>query len=66
MRGPNGEPPRDAQGRELVCKLKRGLYGLRQSGYEWQQCLQEFLLRDPKYNMGFTQFTGEKKRGYGL
>ena len=59
MRGPSGEPPRDAQGRELVCKLKRGLYGLKQSGYHWQQCLHEFLLRDPKYNMGFTQFTGE-------
>jgi hypothetical protein len=59
MFGPNGEPPRDSQGRELVCKLKRGLYGLKQSGHLWSECFRDFLLRDPKYNMGFTQFTGE-------
>ena len=59
MRGPNGEPPRDAQGRELVCLLKRGIYGLKQSGYLWGQCFKEFLLKDPKYHMGFTELTGE-------
>ncbi len=59
MFGPNGEPPRDSQGSELVCKLKRGLYGLKQSGHLWSECFRDFLLRDPKYNMGFTQFTGE-------
>ena len=59
MFGPNGEPPRDSQSRELVCKLKRALYGLKQSGHLWSQCFKDFLLRDDKYNMGFTQFTGE-------
>jgi hypothetical protein len=49
MRGPDGGPLRDAKGQELVCKLKRGLYGLKQSGYHWSQCFKEFLLRDPKY-----------------
>ena len=29
MFGPNGEPPRDAMGREVVCKLKRGLSSYR-------------------------------------
>jgi len=59
MRDPNGEPPRDAQGRELVCLLKRGLYGLKQAGHLWQQCFKEFLLRDPKYQMGFRELTGD-------
>jgi len=59
MFGPNGEPPRDSQGRELVCKLRRALYGLKQSGHLWSQCFKDFLLHDEKYNMGFTQFTGE-------
>ena len=59
MRGPNGELPRDKDGNELVCSLKRGLYGLKQSGHAWSQCFKEFLLTDPKYNMGFTEFTGE-------
>jgi len=60
LRGPNGEPPRDEQGRELVCKLKRGIYGLRQSGYLWGQCLKEFLTEDPNYNMDFKELTGEE------
>ena len=52
-------PPRDAQGRELVCLLKRGLYGLKQAGHLWSECFKEFLLRDPMYNMGFEELTGE-------
>ena len=59
MRGPHGEFPRDKDGNELVCLLKRGLYGLKQSGHAWAQCFKEFLLRDPKYEMGFQEFTGE-------
>ena len=29
MKGPNGELPKDKDGNELVCLLKRGLYGLK-------------------------------------
>ena len=54
MRGPNGEPPRDAQGRELVCQLKRGLYGLKQAGFLWNSCFKEFL-----FSQGFTQLISE-------
>ena len=59
MRGPDGGPLRNAQGRELVCRLKRSLFRLKQSGHAWSECLHEFLLKDPKYAMGFTQFTGK-------
>jgi hypothetical protein len=55
----DGKPPKDAQGRELVCELKRGLYGLKQSGHLWGECFKEFLMKDEKYNMGFTEMTGE-------
>ncbi len=41
MRGPNGEPFRDAQGR--VCQLKRGLCGLKLAGFLWNSCFKEFL-----------------------
>jgi hypothetical protein len=42
----DGKPPLDAQGRELVCELKRGLYGLKQSGYHWSECFKDFLMKD--------------------
>ena len=31
------------QGVEMVCKLRRGLYGLKQSGFLWSQCFRNFL-----------------------
>jgi hypothetical protein len=46
-------------GEECVCKVKRGLYGLKQSGYEWAQCFKEFMTKEPKYNMDFTELTSE-------
>ena len=59
MRGPDGGPLRNAQGRELICRLKRGFYCSKQSGHAWSECLHEFLLTDSKYAMGLTKFTGE-------
>ena len=38
------EKVRNDQGRELVCKVVRGIYALKQSGYAWSQCPKEFLL----------------------
>ena len=55
----NGKPPVDEHGNELVCRLRRGLYGLRQSGYLWNECFREFLTKDAAYNMGFVEMTGE-------
>jgi hypothetical protein len=43
MLGPNGEPPVNSEGQELVCLLKRSLYGLAQSGHNWSQCFKDFL-----------------------
>ena len=44
MRVPEGLPNRDDQGRPLVCKLQRSLYGLRQAGREWGNCLSDYLV----------------------
>ena len=55
----NGKPPTDADGNELVCKLKRSLNGLRQSSYRWRDTFTTFLTSDPKWRMGFKALTGE-------
>jgi hypothetical protein len=55
----NGKPPVDEDGDEVVCLLKRSLYGLKSSGFAWSECFKEFMLEDKKFNMGFKQFTGE-------
>jgi hypothetical protein len=56
---PKSLPQVDAEGKPRVCKLHRGLYGLKQSGFAWSQCFKEFMT-DPKYNMNFTALTGEQ------
>mmetsp|Transcript_10938 Transcript_10938/g.14234 ORF Transcript_10938/g.14234 Transcript_10938/m.14234 type:complete len:883 (-) Transcript_10938:637-3285(-) len=55
----DSKPPVDEDGDEVVCLLKRSLYGLKSSGFAWSECFKEFMLKDKKYNMGFKQFTGE-------
>jgi len=55
----NGAPPVDEDGDEICLKLQRSLYGLRQSGHHWHECFKEFMTKDTKYNMGFTQLTSE-------
>ena len=55
----DGNPPVDEDGDEVVCLLKRSLYGLKSSGYAWSECFKEFMLEDKEFNMGFEQFTGE-------
>ena len=49
----------DENGEPLVCLIKKGIYGLHQSGYAWAQCFKDFMIHDKEYAMGFTQMTGE-------
>ena len=55
----DGKPPRDKDGNELCCLLKKSLYGLRQAGHAWGECFKDFLLRDPEYDMGFKELTAD-------
>jgi hypothetical protein len=55
----DGKPPRDKDGNELCCLLKKAIYGLRQAGHAWGNCFKDFLLRDPEYNMGFRELTAD-------
>lgn len=43
MKMPPGFEQHDSEGRELVCKLVKSLYGLHQSGREWFDCLTKYL-----------------------
>jgi hypothetical protein len=61
MHIPEGMPGTEngkIDGVPMVCKLKRGLYGLKQSGFAWSQCFKEFMIGD-KWNMNFEILTGE-------
>jgi len=42
-----------------LCRLIRGLYGCKQSGWAWSECFKEFMTADPTYNMNFKPMTGE-------
>jgi hypothetical protein len=52
--------PLKAANADSTFRIHKGLYGLKQSGWAWAQCFQDFLLRDPDYEMGFTVMTGEQ------
>ena len=55
----NGKPPTNEKGEPLVCEVRRGLYGLKNAGYAWSQCFKEFMMKDKKYNMSFTEMSSE-------
>ena len=53
-------PPEGLEGHSNhFCRLLRGLYGCKQSGWAWSQCFKEFMTSDPKYDMNFAPMTGE-------
>ena len=61
---PKGFVKTDISGRKIVWKLKKSLYGLKQSGRNWNHMLHKFLI-DENFNQSFadpclyTKFEGE-------
>lgn len=47
---PEGFEQKSDTGRKLVCKLNKSLYGLKQSGRNWNQLLSDYLT-----DVGFVQ-----------
>jgi hypothetical protein len=54
MEQPEGYQKTDKQGQVLVCKLNRSLYGLKQSGRNWNKHLHKWLI-----DHGFSQSTAD-------
>jgi len=55
LRPPPGFVKRDAEGRPMALKLKKSIYGLKQSGHIWHRTLVEHLL-----SMGYRQLITDK------
>lgn len=54
MEQPEGFEVKSERGEKLVCKLNKSLYGLKQSGRNWNKMLHDFLIEN-----GFVQNTAD-------
>jgi histone deacetylase 1/2 len=54
MTMPPGFETYDDEGKPMVCKLRKGLYGTKSGGYHWNRTIDTFLRA-----IGFTQTTGD-------
>lgn len=43
------QPPGFQEDDDMVCRLNKSLYGLKQAGFEWNKCLNTFLVNDMKF-----------------
>jgi hypothetical protein len=37
-----------------VCRILKGIYGLKQSGFAWAKCFKDFMTDNPEYGLNFT------------